>query len=733
MGTPLMQAVEAVADAQTGELERLKEFGITKKMIIDQANEMDMGEIVNKSGQITDEKKFNEALFALMNERFKGSMEIQATTWDGLISNAQDAMGTMMQTLSQPTFDRMKEGMKGVVPVLSSVTSIINGDWKGAQETLTDTFGEDTAGKIMNFFRGVEGVVDDFKQFILDLRPTFDNLVGIVMGLAPIGVAIGGAIAVIWRVIMDYLPPILEFVTGLVSAIVQWEGFIPILAGVAAGFVAFKVVSGVISGVTAAMNIFRNSMMLMRTAATVLRTGILLLNSAFLANPIAWVVALIVGLVAMFVVLYKRNEAFRNLVNKVWEAIKNAFAATIDWITTTLPVWYQNTMKWFGNLINGIVQWFQNLYAKAVEIFTAVVLWFIRLGLDIQNAFNAVINWFTVTLPAWFESVLTMFGNWINSIVQWFVDLYTRTLEIIGTFYEYLTTLFNNLVTTIAQFVSTLVSKIVEYFNSLKETIVKILTSVRNQIVSIWTYIRDTVVNFALTLWNGAKKHFTNGKDAVVSVVRTAKDNIVDWFQRAKEQTIDRVIGLWEGVKNWIGKLPGKFQEMKEDVLEKVRSIDLYQIGKDIVQGLINGVGSMFSALGTKAKELAGKAEQAIKEKLGIASPSTVTFDAGIDTGQGFINGIDNMIKRARQKAAALASATANAMNGTSLNPSLVTPGSFMTKAASLFRNTMSNLNGDVLVEVPVNLDGREVARGTYRYTTEMQKRQENTKNRFGS
>jgi len=35
MNKDIMQAVEAVADAQTGELERMKEFGITKQMIVD--------------------------------------------------------------------------------------------------------------------------------------------------------------------------------------------------------------------------------------------------------------------------------------------------------------------------------------------------------------------------------------------------------------------------------------------------------------------------------------------------------------------------------------------------------------------------------------------------------------------------------------------------------------------------------------------------------------------------
>lgn len=87
MGKGMDQAVEAIADAQTGELERLKEFGITKQQIIDHGNKIMRGkEIVNAKGQITDQKAFNKVLLSLMDERFSGSMEKQATSMKGLWS-----------------------------------------------------------------------------------------------------------------------------------------------------------------------------------------------------------------------------------------------------------------------------------------------------------------------------------------------------------------------------------------------------------------------------------------------------------------------------------------------------------------------------------------------------------------------------------------------------------------------------------------------------------------------
>lgn len=49
-----------------------------------------------------------------------------------------------------------------------------------------------------------------------------------------------------------------------------------------------------------------------------------LLNLAMMMNPIGLVVAAIIGLVAILVILYKRNETVRNAINRAWAAIKKA-------------------------------------------------------------------------------------------------------------------------------------------------------------------------------------------------------------------------------------------------------------------------------------------------------------------------------------------------------------------------------------------------------------------------
>lgn len=149
MGKSLNQGVEAIADAQTGELERLKEFGISKQMIIDQgAKTMKGKELVNSKGQIVDQKNFNKALFSLMEERYKGGMDLQSKTlkgtWSTVTGVAKSSLAQLMGVTSDGTikvgglFDKLKDKVNVVANTLQKWST--DGTIAGATKTIEDGF-----------------------------------------------------------------------------------------------------------------------------------------------------------------------------------------------------------------------------------------------------------------------------------------------------------------------------------------------------------------------------------------------------------------------------------------------------------------------------------------------------------------------------------------------------------------------------------------------------------------
>jgi hypothetical protein len=109
---------------------------------------------------------------------------------------------------------------------------------------------------------------------------------------------------------------LLPYVEKMADAFAKMLPFIErnkkVIAGVA-------IVVGVLSGAIVAINMaFKAYVAIVRAVAIVQWA----LNSAFLANPITWIVVGVVALIALFVVLYKKSETFRNMLSSMVEFFK---------------------------------------------------------------------------------------------------------------------------------------------------------------------------------------------------------------------------------------------------------------------------------------------------------------------------------------------------------------------------------------------------------------------------
>lgn len=219
------QATEALIDAQTGELERLKEFGITKAKIVEQGEKMFAGvQLVNNQGQIVNQEKFNEAMIALMQDRFAGGMEKQATTMKGLWSTVTGVTKSALANLVGITSDgSVRSGsaldlLKGKVQLLADKLAQWQQD--GTLDRLAQKFDQglakaaDAVGKA---FQWVVANGDTIKRWVVGLGSAlamvkivqfasgvinavktvslFAKTVGAIVAANPVVLAIAAAIA----------------------------------------------------------------------------------------------------------------------------------------------------------------------------------------------------------------------------------------------------------------------------------------------------------------------------------------------------------------------------------------------------------------------------------------------------------------------------------------------------------------------------------------------------------
>ncbi len=180
------------------------------------------------------------------------------------------------------------------------------------------------------------------------------------------------------------------------------DWLIPVVSGLTAAFVAYKVIS---LGVAAAEAI---KTAVLATGATVVNAATIAtwaLNGAiaFLTSPITIAVAAIAGLVAAGVWLYNNWDtakehliAFGNKVSEIWNSIAGWITGAIETISQYFPV--------FGAFLDGVWQSIQDVVGNIKAIFGGVIDF-------ISNIFAG--NWGA----AW-QNIVDIFGNIFGMIMN---------------------------------------------------------------------------------------------------------------------------------------------------------------------------------------------------------------------------------------------------------------------------------------------------------------------------
>lgn len=182
LGKSLDQGVEAVLDAVTGEFERLKEFGITSKML----QEM-FPTRFNNNGSIKDIKGFIDDLMKYMIKKYKGGTEILAKTTTGLLSTVKGMYGSFTNMLLSGTatgeiLDNSPLGILRTEILQPLANDLIQWSQDGTFKRWSEDFSK-AFGNIFSVLKTGFSIIKEYKEGIL-------ALIGVFMGMkATIGAA----------------------------------------------------------------------------------------------------------------------------------------------------------------------------------------------------------------------------------------------------------------------------------------------------------------------------------------------------------------------------------------------------------------------------------------------------------------------------------------------------------------------------------------------------------------
>ena len=218
------------------------------------------------------------------------------------------------------------------------------------------------------------------------------------------------------------------------------------------------------------------------------------------------------------------------------------------------------------------------------------------------------------------------------------------------------------------------VKEMAQNIKSTFETLISFLSKAFDFMAPIWsaqfslikiiaTSAFDFIRGYINTWVATTKAVFIAGVNIFATVFNTGFNLIKNTFTTTFNAIKALVRGDMDGVKKAIGDGIKNAVNIVKDGVKNILSAftnlgsQLMRIGRDAVQGFINGVKAKMGEALNIAREMANNVVSTVKSALDIHSPSRVMREIGAWAGEGFVLGVGDKVKDAKQVAENLANA----------------------------------------------------------------------------
>lgn len=241
---------------------------------------------------------------------------------------------------------------------------------------LFGTMWEDLGATTVNSLMQTQGGISSTKAAMDEMANTrYDNL--------------SDSFSALGRIVQtDLIQPLVSTLAPIAKEIVQWL------------IDNMPTIGPIITAIAAAVGVLATALAIQGLIKSV-AAAFAFLNATMAANPIVLVVAAIAGLVAAFVVLWKKCEGFRNFWKNLWDGIKNVFNAVVTWFqqaAQTLVNIFQTAWNGIKKAWSGVGNFFKGIWQGITGIFKSADSWlsnkFGAAWTGIKNAFAPFVGYF---------------------------------------------------------------------------------------------------------------------------------------------------------------------------------------------------------------------------------------------------------------------------------------------------------------------------------------------------
>lgn len=330
---------------------------------------------------------------------------------------------------------------------------------------------------------------------------------------------------------VDVLDKLLDAVNFVIDHSTE---FIAAMAAMAAGVATYL-------GFRTAMKVMEEGWAALTVVTKAQAAAQAILNAVTMLSPWMWVVTGIMALVAAFVVLWNKSEAFREFWINLWETIKEVAGSVWEAISGFFSEAWDKVQEIWGS----VSEWFSEKWEAVTEIFSAV-------GDTIKKIFGAIVDYFYKKFEPWIK-FYTEAWKIIAELAKGAWEIIKAVWAIVSEWFK------TKVVEPVKQF-------FIDLWNGIKQAASDAWETIKGVWTVVSTWFNDTIIkpvsNFFTNMWNNIKKAASDAWSGIKSVFAP----VAEWFE-------DKFRTAWQKVKDVFSTGGKIFDGIKEGIVDAFKAV----------------------------------------------------------------------------------------------------------------------------------------------------------------
>lgn len=306
--------------------------------------------------------------------------------------------------------------------------------------------------------------------------------------------------------------------------------------------------------------------------------------------------------------------------------------------------------------ISGLIAMIPEFIASLGKGFVRLIETFGEASSTIVDAVSKILialsEAFGIAIPSFVESILALIEGVLGAIVEHGPAIVESLLQMLITILDGIRNNVGTLITIILDTVTEIIVAVIEYIPTFADKLAKAMINLFE--------------GLALSIEENAPKL----RESFLHLCKALLDAFLGFFgihspstvflEKGKYLIQGLINGIGSKIRDVVDKVKDLGRQMLDNIKEKWESFK--NIGKNLIDGLKDGIASKFQEVKEAATRVVKGAVNAVKNFLGIHSPSKLFYSLGQFSGQGYINALDDSVKKTERSGANLGQAAINGM-----------------------------------------------------------------------